>query len=198
MVLRARWRGGFEMAAVDVPEPEVPGAAAVVRDFVNTVDNETGVDDLADPAALARYLTSSSLAPRSARADDADLALAHQLRTGLRQELAAHHDGTAAPSTVLRRVLRELPVRMDWSPEGAVLQPTEGGIRGGLARIALAAHQCSVEGTWWRLKICSDDACQWAYYDHSKNRSRNWCEYGCGNKAKTRAYRARQRSASGG
>ena len=50
-------------------------------------------------------------------------------------------------------------------------------------------------GIWWRLKICSSDECEWAYYVQSKNRSRSYCEYGCGNKLKTRAYRARQRSA---
>ena len=46
------------------------------------------------------------------------------------------------------------------------------------------------------LKICSSDECEWAYYDHSKNRSRHWCEYGCGNRVKTRAYRARRRAAT--
>ena len=51
------------------------------------------------------------------------------------------------------------------------------------------------EGQWWRLKICASDECEWAYYDHSKNRSRNYCEYNCGNKLKTRAYRARQKAA---
>ena len=65
-------------------------------------------------------------------------------------------------------------------------------MRGALARIGLAAHEATAEGIWWRLKICASDECEWAYYDHSKNRSRNWCEYGCGNKLKTRAYRARQ------
>ena len=47
-------------------------------------------------------------------------------------------------------------------------------------------------GTWWRLKICASDECEWAYYDHSKNRSRQWCEYGCGNRIKSRNFRARQ------
>ena len=53
-------------------------------------------------------------------------------------------------------------------------------------------------GIWWRLKICASDECEWAYYDHSKNRSRSYCEYGCGNKLKTRAYRARRRAAAAG
>ena len=65
-------------------------------------------------------------------------------------------------------------------------------MRGGLARIAIAAHTATTERTWPRLKICAWDECEWAYYDHSKNRSRHWCEYGCGNKVKTRAYRARE------
>jgi predicted RNA-binding Zn ribbon-like protein len=179
---------------MDEPKPDVPAAVAVVRDFVNTTDHETGVDDLATPADLTRYLRSAGLAARTARADDTELALAHRLRAGLRRALEANHDGISTPAPELGRAMRDLPVRMDWSPDGAVLRPAAGGIRGALARIALAAHQCSVEGTWWRLKICASSDCAWAYYDHSKNRSRNWCEYGCGNKIKTRAYRARHRS----
>ena len=66
---------------------------------------------------------------------------------------------------------------------------------GGLARVAVSAHDAVASGDWSRLKICAFDECEWAYYDHSKNRSRAYCEYGCGNKLKTRAYRARQRAA---
>lgn len=185
------------MATVDLPKPDVPVPVGIVRDFVNTTDHETGIDDLATPADLGRHLRSAGLFARTVRADDADLAIAHRLRAGLRGALEANHDGTATPSPLLRKAFRDLPVRLDWTPEGAVLQPVEGGVRGALARIALAAHQCTVEGMWWRLKICASDECQWAYYDHSKNKSRNWCEYGCGNKVKTRAYRARQRASTG-
>jgi predicted RNA-binding Zn ribbon-like protein len=63
--------------------------------------------------------------------------------------------------------------------------------------IGLAAQDARASGVWWRLKICSFDECEWAFYDQSKNRSRHYCEYGCGNKLKTRAYRARRRAASG-
>ena len=73
-------------------------------------------------------------------------------------------------------------------------ETTASGVRGGLARIAIAAHAATTEGIWPRLKICAWDECEWAYYDHSKNQSRHWCEYGCGNKVKTRAYRARKAS----
>ena len=71
--------------------------------------------------------------------------------------------------------------------------PVQDGVGGALAQIALAAHEAMAAQIWWRLKICAFDECEWAYYDQSKNQSRSYCEYGCGNKVKTRAYRARQR-----
>ena len=40
----------------DLARPDVPAPVAVVRDFVNTTDHETGVDDLTTPAALVDYL----------------------------------------------------------------------------------------------------------------------------------------------
>ncbi len=37
---------------MEPPTPEAPPAIAVVRDFVNTTDRETGTDDLSTPADL--------------------------------------------------------------------------------------------------------------------------------------------------
>lgn len=182
----------------DLPRPLVPAPVAVVRDFVNTTDLESGSDDLATPAALAAYLLAEGLLDREVRATGADLAAAHRLRAGLRTALEFNHAGAAASLPELRAALRDLPVGLDWTGpdgEGVTLRVTAGGVAGGLARIGLAAHACSVQGIWGRLKICFSDDCAWAYYDGSKNRSRTWCEYGCGNKIKTRAYRARQRAA---
>ena len=182
---------------LDPPTPEVPRAIAVVRDFVNTTDHETATDEISTPAELTRYLRSAGLYSGRAGATDSDLLLARRLRAGLRRALELNHDGESAVLADLRTVLRVLPIGLDWSGQAVALRPTASGLPGALARIGLAAHQCTVEGIWWRLKICAYDDCEWAFYDHSKNRSRNWCEYGCGNKVKTRAYRARQRSAAG-
>src|SRR3954454_9956904 len=98
------------MATVDLPKPDVPGAVAVVRDFVNTADHETGVDDLDNPTDLARYLRSAGLCARSVLGVDADLATAHLLRAGLLWTLEANPHGTSTPSPVLRQVVRDLPV----------------------------------------------------------------------------------------
>ena len=183
------------MTAVDVPRPEVPRAIAVVRDFVNTTDFETGADELTTQADLARYLVREGLLQSAGRASVGDLRLARSLRAGLRRALEHHHEGTPATVPSLGKAMHSLPLTLDWSPvTGPTLRVAAPGVRGALTRIGLAAHEAGIAGTWSRLKICSSDECAWAYYDHSKNRSRNWCEYGCGNKIKTRAYRERLRS----
>ncbi len=180
----------------DLPRPDVPAPIAVVRDFVNTTDHETGIDELTAQAELGRYLTREGLLEGNARATADDLALARRLRAGLRKALEANHDGDTEALPELSSALQELPVALAWSREGPTLRTTAGGVRGALAKIGLAAQEAANEGLWWRLKICSHDECEWAYFDHSKNQSRSWCEYGCGNKVKTRAYRARQRAQS--
>ena len=52
------------MTTVDLPRPDVPAPIALVRDFVNTTDHETGTDDLTTRAALVRHLTGSGAAHR--------------------------------------------------------------------------------------------------------------------------------------
>ncbi len=178
-----------------VDTSDVPRAIAVVRDFVNTTDRETSTDDLASPADLTRYLADRDLMSRATRATAEDLEAAVRLRAGLRRALELNHDGDTTALPELADALGDQPVSLTWSANGAVLTTTEPGVRGGLARIAIAAQLAAADGEWWRLKICAWDECEWAYYDHSKNRSRNWCEYGCGNKVKTRAYRARRAAA---
>ena len=183
------------MTTLELARPDVPPPIAVVRDFVNTTDHETGTDDLDTPDALADHLSNAGLLrPRGEAATEQDLASALRLRAGLRLALEQNHGSLVGPLPALSRALRELPVVLDWDDAGPVLRTTAIGVRGALAQIGLAVHDSAARDLWWRLKICASDDCAWAYYDHSKNRSRNWCEYGCGNKLKTRAYRARQRA----
>lgn len=47
---------------------------------------------------------------------------------------------------------------------------------------------------WRRLKSCADLDCGRVFLDASRNTSRRWCDMaGCGNRAKTAAFRARRR-----
>jgi predicted RNA-binding Zn ribbon-like protein len=180
------------VTVVDLPRPDVPRPIAVVRDFVNTTDRETGTDELDSAAGLSRYLLAEGLVERPVRATGDDLRRAVALRSGLRRALELNHEGRAESLPMLQAALAGLPVALGWGDDGVVLRPAAVGVSGALASIGLAAQQAAADGIWWRLKICASDECEWAYFDHSKNRSRNWCEYGCGNKVKTRAYRARR------
>jgi predicted RNA-binding Zn ribbon-like protein len=87
------------------------------------------------------------------------------------------------------------PLRVVFDTVGRpALKAVEGGLDHALARLFAIIECASYEGTWWRMKICDADDCEWAFYDHTKNRSGAWCSMeSCGNRAKGRAYRERRR-----
>ena len=81
-------------------------------------------------------------------------------------------------------------VRLRFDADGAAVLQGDGLVASMLAIIARA----QADGTWERMKACRAEDCRWAFYDRSRNRSRAWCSMSeCGNRAKARSYRARQR-----
>jgi predicted RNA-binding Zn ribbon-like protein len=184
------------MVSADIPPPAVPGDIGIVRDFVNTTDHETGIDDISTPAELTRYLHDAGLLERRTRATEADLDLARLLRSGLRHALEMNHSGDSGELPDLDQALAQLPCELRWQGNAAALTPLHGGIAGALTRVVIAMNEAMAADRWWRLKVCSSDECEWAYFDKSKNRSARWCEYGCGDKIKMRAYRARQKASA--
>jgi predicted RNA-binding Zn ribbon-like protein len=108
------------------------------------------------------------------------------------------HDGADGPPPGLSRAFTGLPLQVALGPAGPVLEPVETGVPGGLARIVAAVVDTHAAGMWPRLKVCTESTCQWAFVDSSKNRSRSWCSMKvCGNRTKTRAYRARRQTEPG-
>jgi predicted RNA-binding Zn ribbon-like protein len=62
-----------------------------------------------------------------------------------------------------------------------------------IGNVLAASFTAIADGSWRRLKACRNHGCRWAFYDYSKNRSASWCSMQlCGNRTKTRAYRARR------
>lgn len=177
-----------------IPE-DVPRPAALVRDFVNTADHELHTDDLATPEGLSAFLVRHGLLD-AGQADERQRELAVALRAGLHDALQLNHADRESSLVALDQVLAGLAVRLHWAGDGVVAVPAEEGVAGALTRIGLAAHEARTSEIWWRVKICAFDECESAYYDLSKNRSRHYCGYACGNKLKTRAYRARRRAAA--
>ncbi|WP_433326397.1 CGNR zinc finger domain-containing protein [Spirillospora sp. CA-294931] len=173
---------------------ETQTPALLLRDFVNTLDVETGRDELATPPALESWLTERGLTTAAA-ASESDLAAALALREGLRTAML--HHGPEPPAE-LERALGAFPLRVTFAGTAPALVPLATGVQAGLARIAAAVMASAADGTWPRLKACQELTCQWAFLDTSKNRSRAWCSMRvCGNRTKTRAYRARRRTTPG-
>jgi predicted RNA-binding Zn ribbon-like protein len=171
-----------------------PGHVELLLAFTNSVDAEEQTDDITTPAELTQWLVGRGLLDHG-RAAAADLARARRLRDALRDAMRGHHDGVWH-AHALDEMAADFPVVLDCSGEPPRLRPAREGVSGALARLLIAVSTAAADDTWRRLKICAADDCQWAFFDASKNRSRTWCEWGCGNKAKTRSYRARRRAAA--
>jgi predicted RNA-binding Zn ribbon-like protein len=176
----------------------VPRELAAVQALVNTVDLEAGDDQLDSPEALRRFLTGHGLLAASEPVGQADLALAVELREALRAMLRVNDGEPADPAAVetVNRAAAGLRLHIAFDRDGDPgLRPDHEGVRGALAALLAGVAVARANGTWARLKACSADDCQWAFYDRSKNRSGRWCSMRtCGNRTKTRAYRTRRRS----
>jgi predicted RNA-binding Zn ribbon-like protein len=174
----------------------VPRELAAVQALVNTVDLESGDDQLDSPEALRRFLAGHGLLAAAEPVGPADLALAVELREALRAMLRVNHGEPMDPAAleVVNRAAAALPLQVGFDDQGhPVLGPGSGGCRGALAVLLAGVAQASAQGTWERLKACSAESCQWAFYDRSKNRSGRWCSMQtCGNRTKTRTYRRRR------
>jgi len=203
-------------ATTDPHIGRAPGRLALLQAFVNTLDIEQATDELASAAALDDWLRSAGLtadsadfadsadpattAVRSSSAGPADLALAVDLRETLRAVLRSHAPRRpAAPATATSRlteIAAAMPARIAAAADGSIQVIAAGpGSQAGLTELLLIAAEAQTLGTWDRLKVCSADDCQWAFYDGSPTRSGCWCSMQiCGSRAKSRAYR--QRSAT--
>lgn len=150
--------------------------AGFVVGFLNTLDVEAGTDELASRATWNTWLAAQGLAELAARSD-AELRAIRELRADLRA-LARGDDAW----------LCQVPVLVSVGTSRAV----ELGARDARGLVAAAAAQLALEQRLARVKICPADDCAWAFYDTSKNQSRQWCSMRvCGNRAKSRNHRER-------
>jgi predicted RNA-binding Zn ribbon-like protein len=177
-------------------ENEAPGELELVRQFVNTLDVEEGTDELDGPHSLLGWLSGVGLIDDEAIADEEDLKRALALREGIRSLLLANNGEGIEPADLreLDRVAGSVNLRVRFDEDAvATLGPASSGVSAALGHILAAVVRATDEGIWGRLKICSNDACQWAFYDRSRNRSGKWCTMEvCGNRMKARAFRQRQ------
>jgi predicted RNA-binding Zn ribbon-like protein len=185
---------------------QAPGDLATLQAFVNTLDIEEGTDLLSTPTSFDRWLQETGLlAGPGELSQPGDLAMAVELREALRGVLRSHvahsplqlSDSAESPSrgaaSRVANVAGALQARLQVDADGRVaVAPAGDDSRAALTRLLVIAAEATTLGTWTRLKVCSADDCQWAFYDRSPTRSGCWCSMQiCGSRAKARAYRSR-------
>lgn len=178
-----------------------PDGWGLLRDFVNTIDLESGDEALPDAGALRGWLTEHGLDP-DGRIGEADRGRALRFREALRGLLLANAGRPLHPAATeeLHAAAEHGGLRVSVDADGAVsLVPAGAGVDALIARLLETVARAQAEGSWERMKACPAEPCGWAFYDESRNRSRTWCSMGvCGNRVKTRRYRRRRRTGDAG
>jgi predicted RNA-binding Zn ribbon-like protein len=175
-----------------------PGPLELVRDFVNTLDVLPGTDEIEDPAGLASWLTEHRLVAIPPTLSDEDLTRAQSLREALRALLLANA-GFPFPDEAKEALndavgCARLRVRSDEAGRLELLPGDADGLEHAIGRLVSIVFAAQQDGTWHRLKACTE--CQWALYDHTKNRSAAWCGSQCGARVRARRHRKRRREDS--
>jgi predicted RNA-binding Zn ribbon-like protein len=184
---------GESAATKTAPQP-----LHLVQRFVNSVDLETGEDELSSPGALRDWFAERGLMDRAAPVRAADLRRAVDVREGLRAVLLENNGLPLDEQRIERldRAVRRAAVRVRFVPgRDPELVPGADGVDGAIARLMAIVAAAVEQGRWERLKACPRERCEWAFYDRSKNRSGRWCTMeACGNLEKARTFRERRRS----
>jgi predicted RNA-binding Zn ribbon-like protein len=172
------------------PRYDIPNAAPeplrLVQQFVNSVNMESGED------WLARWFETQGVT-----ALNGELDRARGVREAIRESLYANNGQRVEnkPWAVLGAAADAASLSIDFSRPELVASAT--GVEGAVGRVLVVSFLAMLDGSWPRLKCCRNHHCRWAFYDYSKNRSASWCSMQlCGNRTKTRAYRARHAAAS--
>jgi predicted RNA-binding Zn ribbon-like protein len=181
-------------------------------DFLNTLELEDGalvdrfssLDDaagwLVDNGVVAdrRWITHLG---RTAEKRAATLERLVTTRTALRDVAHAVAHGESPDPAALGEVNRALAAR-----ETVQLVAAGDGVRLGhshhgdavddaLTRIAEPIAREIGFGREDRFRVCANDTCRWIFFDESRPGNRRWCNMAtCGNQAKARRHRERQKS----
>jgi predicted RNA-binding Zn ribbon-like protein len=128
--------------------------------------------------------------------DLAELSAVHALRTRLRRLWGLPEPELVTEVNAILREGQALPQVVDHDGFGWHIHavPQEAPLS---TRMAVEAAMAFVDvlrsGELDRLKTCAGDDCEDVVIDLSRNRSRRFCDSGCGNRENVRAYRDRRR-----
>src|SRR5918992_4791025 len=139
------------------PEKTAPGPLELVQRFVNSVDLESGEDELTSPEALNQWLAKRGLMGRDERVSAADLERVVDVREGVRALLLANSGLRPDPDRIERldAAVAGAAVRMRFRP-GAdpALEPEAGGGDGGIGRLMAVVAGAGGGGGLTRPQAC--------------------------------------------
>lgn len=163
--------------------------------LVNTAGSDG--EGLPNVAALDEFFVAHAYSGRHEHTE-AELRAVRELRPRLRRLWYA---GTDEIVTIVNGLLREndaLPqlITHDDEPYHFHAVPRDAPLAVRMAvEAAMAIADLVRSGELSRLRICDHPDCDNVLVDLSKNRSRRFCDAGCGNRAAVTAYRARRAAA---
>jgi CGNR zinc finger/Putative stress-induced transcription regulator len=181
-------------------EAPAPGELELVRSFLSLHDHPPGDDDGSSPSveSLEWWLRERGLLEPAEEPSPRDLRWAlgilEAMRTKVLEQTGSPRDPEAIES--LNMAARDTGLRLCFGcDDGGRLHTTSTGVRGAMGRLLGLMFLAELDGTWRHFKECSNPTCRSVFYDRSKNHSGRWCSMAsCGNRAKVRAFRERERS----
>jgi hypothetical protein len=172
--------------------PPAPGELEMVRGFMSLHDHVPVTEDSLPPteATIEWWLREQGLLDPGVDASSEDLDWAADVLEALRARVFENMGAEPDPTTIA--TLDAAAADVGLAPR---FVPRADGVRGAIGRILAIAFLAELDGSWSRFKECGDPTCRSVFYDRSKNRSGKWCVMAeCGNRAKVRAYRERERA----
>src|SRR5688572_26881104 len=134
-----------------IPQKTAPQPLYLVQRFVNSVDLESGEDELSSPEALGAWLAERDLMQPGEPVSDGDLRRALAVREGLRAVLLANNGLPLDEERVERldRAVSGAGVRVRFRPGRAPeLVPDAAGVDGAIGRL-MAIVAAAVEHERW-------------------------------------------------
>jgi predicted RNA-binding Zn ribbon-like protein len=176
-------------------------------DLVNTLRDRAAApnETLRTPADLGAWLAAAGLLEAAGPPPVAVLEEARELRAAIDAVVTAIVDGATVPARALTRIDDWLVhagsrPRVTLGSDGLPVlgeRPPADSPRRALGTIALdAAVMLGTPAERARLRICASETCGTRFFDRSPASGRRWCSMRtCGNEAKARRHRERERAA---
>lgn len=187
----------FDIARHD-DSPSAPGELELLQRFVNLHVHDAEGTHLEPPAEQIRgFLVERGLLSDDQRFTEADHETYLGLRDAIRNLIRADDDESISPSDA--EAIDRIGLAANLHPHfhaahAPTLEPKGEGVAAAFGTIVAIAFVSAFDGSFDHLKLCANETCRSAFFDRSKNHSGRWCSMAtCGNRAKVRAWRERQR-----